>query len=85
MNNLTIQYKELPETMLGFFTKINDNEYIVLNDKIEKQFQVFAYLGCMYYREKGLYVGKITITDIEKDDFEPIQYAKDRIKEILGE
>ena len=85
MKNLTIQYKELPKTMLGFFTKINDNEYIVLNDKIEKHFQVLAYLGCMYYKEKGDYVGKITISDIEKENFEPIQYAKDRIKTILGE
>ena len=85
MNNLTIQYKELPETMLGFFTKINDNEYIVLNDKIEKQFQVLAYLGCMYYKEQGSYVGKITLADLDKYDFEPIKYANDRIKTILGE
>lgn len=85
MNNLTIQYKELPETMLGFFTKINDNEYIVLNDKIKKEYQVLAYLGCMYYREQGAFVGKITIADVEKENFKPIQYAKDRIKTILGE
>lgn len=85
MNNLTIQFKELPETMLGFFTKINDNEYIILNDKNNKQHQTLAYLGCMYYHKQGSYVGKITIADIERENFEPMQYAKNKIQMILGE
>lgn len=84
MNNLTIKYKELPETMLGFFTKINESEYIVLNDKSTKQYQTLAYLGCMYYHKQGSYVGKITIADIERENFEPITYARNKIQMMLG-
>jgi hypothetical protein len=84
MNNLTIQFKELPETMLGFFTRINESEYIVLNDKNNKQYQALAYLGCMYYYKQGSYVGKITIADIERENFEPITYARNKIQMMLG-
>jgi hypothetical protein len=84
MNNLTIKYKELPETMLGFFTRINESEYIVLNDKCNKQYQTLAYLGCMYYHKQGSYVGKITIADIERENFEPITYARNKIQMMLG-
>ena len=85
MNNLNIKFKELPETILGFFTKINDIEYIVLNNKYEMKLQTLAYLGCMYYQKQGAAVGKITIADIEKEGFEPIEYAKNKLKEYFKE
>jgi hypothetical protein len=84
MNNLTIKYQELPEKMLGFFTRINESEYIVLNDKSTKQYQTLAYLGCMYYKEQGSFIGKITIEDIEKENFEPVQYAISKLQMSLG-
>jgi hypothetical protein len=85
MNNLNIKFKELPEMILGFFTKINDIEYIVLNSKSEMKLQTFAYLGCMYYKKQGSVIGKITIADIEKQGFEPIEYAKNKLKEYFKE
>ena len=85
MHNLNIKYKELPEMILGFFTKINDIEYIVLNSNSEMKLQTLAYLGCMYYQKQGAAVGKITTADIEKKDFEPIEYAKNKLKEYFKE
>ena len=85
MNNLNIKYRELPEMILGFYTKINDMEYIVLNNKYEMKLQLLAYLGCMYYKKQGAAVGKITISDIEQDGFEPIEYAKDKLNEYFKE
>ena len=80
-----MKFKELPEMILGFFTKINDIEYIVLNNKYEMKLQTLAYLGCMYYQKQGAAVGKITIADIEKEGFEPIEYAKNKLKEYFKE
>lgn len=84
MNNLTIKYKELPETILGFYTKINEYEYIVLNDKAQLENQTLAYWCCMYYHKQGSCVGKITIADIERENFEPITYARNKIQMMLG-
>ena len=76
---MSIKFKELPKAILGFFTKINDIEYIVLNNKYEMKLQTLAYLGCMYYKKQGALVGSITIADIEKEGFEPIEYAKNMV------
>lgn len=85
MKNLNIKFKELPKAILGFFTKINNIEYIILNNKYEMKLQTLAYLGCMYYKKQGYLVGKILITDIDKDTYAPIAYAKAKIKEYLKE
>lgn len=85
MNDLTIKIKELPNTILGFYTNINNCEYIILNDKSKEQQQLLAYLGCMYYKKQGCFGGKITIDDIDNENFEPIKYAKEKLKMILGE
>lgn len=84
MKNLTIKYTEMPEAILGFYTKINDYEYIILNNKTQKDYQALAYHGCMYYKNQGSNVGKITIEDIEKVNFEPIQYAKAKLQIMIG-
>ena len=84
MKNLTIKYNELPETILGFYTKIDEYEYIVLNDKTQLENQTLAYWCCMYYKKQGSHVGKVTISDIERENFEPMQYAKAKLQIMLG-
>lgn len=85
MNNLNIKYKEMPNAIIGFYTQLNKIEFIVLNTYYKTSLQALAYLGCMYYKKQGCLVGKILITDIEKDTYAPIAYAKAKIKEYLKE
>ena len=79
MNNFNITYQEIPVSIVAFYTKINDTKNIVVNTKYDEYTQRLGFFGCIYYACQGTVVAKITIEDINKQDFKPIVYAKEKV------
>lgn len=74
-NDITVKFENMPSSILGFYVEINNKPYIVLNDILHADMHDFIYHACYYFKDKS-YVGKITIADMEKDNFEPFIYAR---------
>lgn len=85
MQNLTLKYEEMPKSIVAFYTKVLNNEYIILNSLHSHAKVFFAAYACLYYRENDFNVGKIELSDLKREDFEPIIYAKNKLKEFIKE
>lgn len=85
MQNLTLKYEEMPKSIVAFYTKILNNEYIILNSLHSNAKVFFATYACLYYKENNYFVGKIELSDLKREDFEPIIYAKEKLKEFVKE
>ena len=85
MQNIILKYEEMPKSLVAFYTKISNNEYIVLNSLHSNAKLFFAAYACLYYKKNNYNVGKIELSDLEKDDFEPILYAKTKLKDFFKE
>lgn len=81
-NDITVKFENMPSSILGFYVEINNKPYIVLNDILHTDMHDFIYHACYYYKDKT-YVGKITIADMEKDNFEPFIYARKMCEKLV--
>lgn len=85
MQNITLKYEEMPKNIVAFYTKILNHEYIILNSLHSNAKVFFAAYACLYYKENNYNVGKIELSDLKREDFEPIIYAKDKLKDFIKE
>lgn len=85
MQKIILKYEEMPKSIVAFYTKILNNEYIVLNSFHSNAKVFFAAYACLYYKENNYNVGKIELSDLKKDNFEPIIYAKSKLKDFIKE
>lgn len=85
MQNIILKYEEMPKSIVAFYTKILNNEYIILNSLHSNAKVFFAAYACLYYKENNYNAGKIELSDLKRDDFEPIIYAKNKLKDFLKE
>lgn len=82
MNDIFLKYEEMPHTIAGFYTKIKDNEYIILNKLHNKKTLFLTAFSCLYYKDNGYNVGKVNVSDLHNPDFLPLQYAKELIGDL---
>ena len=73
--DITVKFENMPSSILGFYVKVHNTPYIVLNDILHTDMHDFIFHACYYFKDR-YEVGKITIADMEKDDFEPFIYAR---------
>lgn len=83
MQKVILKYEEMPNQIVAFYTKILNNEYIILNSLHSNAKLFFAAYACLYYKENNCNVGKIDLSDLKRDDFEPIIYAKNKLKDFF--
>jgi hypothetical protein len=79
MNNLNISQQELPVSVVAFYIEINETKNIIVNTKFDEYTQRLGFFGCLYYHCKGATVAQITAEDLNKENFEPIIYAKEKL------
>lgn len=73
--NINIKFENMPSSILGIYVKVLDKPYIILNEMLHKDMHEFIFYACYYFKDK-YEVGKITVSDLEKQDFVPIMYAR---------
>lgn len=82
MKKLSVVFKNLPQTVYGFFCEIEPNEkyVIVINEDLDFPKMELTIYACMYYFDKK--VGLIGKKDFYDPNFEPILFAKKELKKL---
>ena len=78
--NIIVKKEYLPKNILAFYAEINNKPYVVMNDILHTDMHDFMFYSCLYFKENGCNVGKITIFDLKNKDFEPFMYARKELK-----
>ena len=73
--NINIKFENMPSSILGIYVKVLDKPYIILNEILHKDMHEFIFHACYYFKDR-YDVGKITVSDLEKQDFMPFIYAR---------
>ena len=79
-HNIFVKIENLPKNILAFYIEINNQPHIVMNDILYTNMHDFMFYSCLYFKENGYNVGKITIFDLEDKNFEPFRYARKEMK-----
>lgn len=79
-HNIFVKKENLPKNILAFYIEINNQPHIILNDILHKEMYDFMLYSCLYYKNNGYHVGKITIFDLEDKEFKPFLYARKELK-----
>lgn len=73
--NITVKFENMPNSILGVYIKVFNKPYIILNEILHKDMHEFIFYACHYFKDK-CDTGKITVSDLEKQDFLPTIYAR---------
>lgn len=73
--NINIKFENMPSSILGIYIEVFNKPYIILNDILHKDMHEFIFHACYYFKD-SYKVGKITVSDLEKEDFIPFIYAR---------
>ena len=79
--NVTVKFENMPSSILGVYVEVFNTPYIILNEILHTDMHDFIFHACYYF--KGRDVGKITIADMEKDNFEPFIYARKMCEKLV--
>lgn len=74
-HNITVKFENMPSSILGIYIKVFDKPYIILNEILHSDMHEFIFHACYYFKDR-YDVGKITVSDLEKQDFMPFIYAR---------
>ena len=75
---VSVLYKELPNSVYGFFTAIKAKKYIVVNENLNKHFADFCSIALLYFFLNGETVNLLTenfLNDIQQ--LQAIEFAKE--------
>lgn len=77
---VSVLSKELPNSVFGFYTYINDKGFVVVNNNFNYSFQKFCAVALTYFHINGKQINMLTTT-YEKDcqQLSAIEFAKDFI------
>ena len=73
--NITVKFENMPNSILGVYINVFNKPHIILNDILHEDMHEFIFYACYYFKDK-YDTGKITVSDLEKQDFVPIMYAR---------
>ena len=81
--NINVKFENMPSSILGVYINVFNKPYIILNDILHTDMHEFIFHSCYYFKDRQE-VGKITVSDLEKEDFMPFIYARKMSDRLVG-